>query len=176
MREAKADTFWTAPDEGYEARVTEAAARAAAAFAAPEGLDAPAARAEGLALAQCALKLFAPGIPDIYQGTEVGSWLLTDPDNRRPVDFDAMPAGGATSFDRLKNGLTRTILRLRRERPADLAAPWEALDAPEGQLAARRGALRLEVSLTGLPLPGTDPAIWPPEAAGPQPVRLSMMG
>ncbi len=38
-------------------------------------------------LAQTLLKLTAPGVPDIYQGTEMLDFSLVDPDNRRPVDF-----------------------------------------------------------------------------------------
>ena len=40
------------------------------------------------ALAQILIKLTAPGIPDIYQGSELWDMSLVDPDNRRPVDFD----------------------------------------------------------------------------------------
>lgn len=40
-------------------------------------------------LAQLALKLTAPGVPDIYQGADLWDFSLVDPDNRRPVDFDA---------------------------------------------------------------------------------------
>ena len=43
------------------------------------------------ALAQTLLKLTAPGVPDIYQGTEIWDLSLVDPDNRRPVDYDAPP-------------------------------------------------------------------------------------
>jgi (1->4)-alpha-D-glucan 1-alpha-D-glucosylmutase len=39
-------------------------------------------------LVQVALKLMAPGVPDIYQGTETWDLSLVDPDNRRRVDFD----------------------------------------------------------------------------------------
>ena len=39
-------------------------------------------------LAQTVLKLTAPGVPDIYQGTELWDFSLVDPDNRRPVDYD----------------------------------------------------------------------------------------
>src|SRR3954469_1709112 len=39
-------------------------------------------------LAQTLLKLTAPGVPDIYQGTELWDFSLVDPDNRRPVNFD----------------------------------------------------------------------------------------
>lgn len=40
-------------------------------------------------LAQLVLKLASPGIPDIYQGCERWNLSLVDPDNRRPVDFEA---------------------------------------------------------------------------------------
>jgi len=33
------------------------------------------------------LKLTCPGVPDIYQGTEIWDFSLVDPDNRRPVDY-----------------------------------------------------------------------------------------
>jgi (1->4)-alpha-D-glucan 1-alpha-D-glucosylmutase len=40
-------------------------------------------------LAQVVLKIASPGVPDFYQGTELWDLSLVDPDNRRPVDFDA---------------------------------------------------------------------------------------
>jgi (1->4)-alpha-D-glucan 1-alpha-D-glucosylmutase len=39
------------------------------------------------ALSQVLLKLTAPGVPDLYQGTELWDLSLVDPDNRRPVDY-----------------------------------------------------------------------------------------
>jgi (1->4)-alpha-D-glucan 1-alpha-D-glucosylmutase len=39
-------------------------------------------------LAQVLLKLTSPGVPDIYQGSELWDFSLVDPDNRRPVDFE----------------------------------------------------------------------------------------
>jgi len=39
-------------------------------------------------LAQVFLKITSPGVPDIYQGTELWDFSLVDPDNRRPVDFE----------------------------------------------------------------------------------------
>jgi (1->4)-alpha-D-glucan 1-alpha-D-glucosylmutase len=39
-------------------------------------------------LGQLLLKMTAPGVPDIYQGNEIWSFCLVDPDNRRPVDFE----------------------------------------------------------------------------------------
>jgi (1->4)-alpha-D-glucan 1-alpha-D-glucosylmutase len=38
-------------------------------------------------LSQMLLKLTVPGIPDLYQGTEMWDLSLVDPDNRRPVDY-----------------------------------------------------------------------------------------
>jgi (1->4)-alpha-D-glucan 1-alpha-D-glucosylmutase len=39
-------------------------------------------------LGQLVIKITAPGIPDIYQGTELWDLSFVDPDNRRPVDYD----------------------------------------------------------------------------------------
>ena len=52
-------------------------------------------------LAQTALKLAAPGIPDTYQGCELWDLSLADPDNRRPVDF----AARARALERLEADL-----------------------------------------------------------------------
>jgi len=38
-------------------------------------------------LSQTLLKLTSPGIPDVFQGTELFDFKLVDPDNRQPVDF-----------------------------------------------------------------------------------------
>jgi (1->4)-alpha-D-glucan 1-alpha-D-glucosylmutase len=38
-------------------------------------------------LSQTLVKLTAPGVPDLYQGTELWDLSLVDPDNRRPVDY-----------------------------------------------------------------------------------------
>ncbi len=40
------------------------------------------------ALSQVALKIGCPGIPDVYQGSEIWNLALVDPDNRRPVDCE----------------------------------------------------------------------------------------
>jgi (1->4)-alpha-D-glucan 1-alpha-D-glucosylmutase len=39
-------------------------------------------------LAQTLMKHTAPGVPDLYQGTELWDFSLVDPDNRRPVDYE----------------------------------------------------------------------------------------
>ncbi len=39
-------------------------------------------------LSQTLIKITSPGIPDLYQGTELWDLNFVDPDNRRPVDFE----------------------------------------------------------------------------------------
>src|SRR6267142_1302920 len=41
------------------------------------------------ALSQVVLKIASPGVPDFYQGNELWDLSLVDPDNRRPVEFQA---------------------------------------------------------------------------------------
>lgn len=38
-------------------------------------------------LSQLLVKIASPGVPDFYQGSEIWSFQLVDPDNRQPVDF-----------------------------------------------------------------------------------------
>lgn len=98
-REAKLSTSWTHPDEGYETAL-EAFVRASldprrsAAF-----LTHFLATTQPLLLAGCVtsltqivIKLLAPGVPDIYQGSELWDLSLVDPDNRRAVDYDVRRA------------------------------------------------------------------------------------
>ncbi|HYO80715.1 MAG TPA: malto-oligosyltrehalose synthase, partial [Bryobacteraceae bacterium] len=43
-------------------------------------------------LTQTLIRMTAPGVPDIYQGTEIWTTSLVDPDNRRPVDYSCRTA------------------------------------------------------------------------------------
>ena len=83
-----------------------------------------------MSLVQVALKLTSPGVPDFYQGTELWDFSLVDPDNRRPVDYEArrnfagaldqtpVPELAASWKDgRIKMRLIRALLRHRREQP-----------------------------------------------------------
>jgi len=68
-------------------------------------------------LAQTLLKLTCPGVPDIYQGSELWDFSLVDPDNRRPVDY----ASRQEMFNRMReswNDRAKTIGRLL-ETPED---------------------------------------------------------
>ena len=62
-----------------------------------------------------------PGVPDVYQGSELGEQSLVDPDNRRPVDFDLRAAAARRRPRRTRCApkllVTSTALRLRRDRP-----------------------------------------------------------
>jgi (1->4)-alpha-D-glucan 1-alpha-D-glucosylmutase len=70
-----------------------------------------------------------PGVPDVYQGTELVDLSLVDPDNRRPVDVDRrrellaavdagrLPTSPPDSLDAEKLLVTSRALRLRREHP-----------------------------------------------------------
>ena len=131
MREAGEHTTWTDPDESFEAGVhaaLDAAYDDEAVAAVLETFVAriePAGRSNALALKLMALTL--PGVPDVYQGSELGDLSLVDPDNRRPVDFDAAVAGLVDGSNE-KQALTAEALRLRRDRP-ELFTSYDAVPA-----------------------------------------------
>ncbi len=91
-REAMVDTSWTEPDEAYEGAVERFVTGLYANDAFVAELEAFVEvvidRGRTNALAQTLIKLTAPGVPDIYQGTELWDLRLADPDNRRPVDYN----------------------------------------------------------------------------------------
>jgi (1->4)-alpha-D-glucan 1-alpha-D-glucosylmutase len=98
-REAKVHTSWTDPVAAYEDAVARFAAATIADAEFQAGLEEFIATHDLVAhgrtasLAQTALLLTCPGVPDIYQGSELWSLTLVDPDNReRPVDYDARRA------------------------------------------------------------------------------------
>ena len=130
MREASDGTTWTAPDTSFETVVHEAVDAAYAdrqLRAAWDNLDRlVTAPGWSNSLGQKLVQLTMPGIPDVYQGTELWDDSLVDPDNRRPVDFarrirlledlgDGPPGLDETGATKL--WITRQTLRLRRSRP-----------------------------------------------------------
>ncbi len=93
-REAKVNTSWINPNPDYDGAVRDFVA--ALLEESPGNRFVPELAAfvgriarPGLvnSLAQTVLKLLSPGVPDVYQGTEVWDLSLVDPDNRRPVDY-----------------------------------------------------------------------------------------
>jgi maltooligosyltrehalose synthase len=95
-REAKRHTSWTEPDQRYERTLRSFITRVCREQRFREEMGrftrsiAPAAATNSLALT--VLKACTPGTPDFFQGTELFEATLTDPDNRRTVDFAAREA------------------------------------------------------------------------------------
>lgn len=164
-REAGNSTAWTAPDTAFEERmhalvdavfederVGRLVARAVALLEAPGWSN---------SLSAKLIQLTAPGVPDVYQGSELWEQSLVDPDNRRPVDFDlrrrilgmldagALPHVGGGGAAKLL--VTSRALRLRRDRPELFTdyLPLAASGAAAGHLVAfdRGGAITLATRL-----------------------------
>ncbi|HMM75628.1 MAG TPA: malto-oligosyltrehalose synthase [Gammaproteobacteria bacterium] len=130
-REAKTETSWMNVDQAYEDALS---AFVEGLLARREGnlfLDdflplqrrvAAIGRLNGLA--QTLLKLTAPGVPDLYRGTEIEDFSLVDPDNRRPLDYAGLAAmleacatrapGSPPGDLSAKLCVTQSLLRLRR--------------------------------------------------------------
>ncbi|TDO24787.1 malto-oligosyltrehalose synthase [Pedobacter duraquae] len=135
LREAKRKTTWAEPAENYE--------KAAQQFAASllsttepfhhKFTDFQRELSDyGIinSLAQLVLKFTCPGVPDVYQGTELWDLSLVDPDNRRPVDYTlrntwlkALRADGVSLRElweeryngKIKLWLQSQLLKLRKE-------------------------------------------------------------
>jgi len=134
VREAKTFTSWTDRDERYERALRRFIERLLeddqfiASLEAFLGRLLPSAYISSLS--QTLLKLTAPGVPDIYQGTELWDLSLVDPDNRRPVDYRlrremldrARSATAAEALAEMSSGfpklwLIHRVLTLRARRP-----------------------------------------------------------
>jgi (1->4)-alpha-D-glucan 1-alpha-D-glucosylmutase len=141
-REAKFNTSWINPNADYDKAVAD--------FVAAVLDDRPANRfvrslrefqarivPHGLlnSLAQTVLKLASPGVPDIYQGAEVWDFSLVDPDNRRPVDFEARRAWLEELRRRVSAG---DLAGLAAELAGRLGDPRTKLYVVHRCLAARR--------------------------------------
>jgi len=94
LKEAKVNTSWVNPNEEWDAAVQKFVAgiledRPGNAFLEEFRPFAAKIAHYGAfnSLGQAVLKLTSPGVPDIYQGTDLWDYSLVDPDNRRPVDY-----------------------------------------------------------------------------------------
>jgi (1->4)-alpha-D-glucan 1-alpha-D-glucosylmutase len=156
FREAKRNTNWLDPNTEWEARVKSFCEKLYAARAFREDFDPFVVRVaelgERAAFEQLTLRLTAPGAPDIYQGDELTYLALVDPDNRRPVDWDARRAALAR-HNSPKLELIRALLALRARRPESFAGAYEPLPAGEWTCAYRRG----EDVLVAVPSRGGEP-------------------
>ncbi|MCD7036848.1 malto-oligosyltrehalose synthase [Pseudomonas sp. MAFF 311095] len=135
LREAKLQSSWSAPNEAYEQGVeaflsrlllTDEGRELRTAIGNAAQVIAPAGALNGLA--QSLLRITVPGVPDLYQGDEFWDFSLVDPDNRRPVDFNARqqaldtpPDLGELLFNwrdgRIKQALIAQVLGLRKAHP-----------------------------------------------------------
>jgi (1->4)-alpha-D-glucan 1-alpha-D-glucosylmutase len=184
-REASTVTSWADPDEKFEAALRQAVDAVYDDPALRADIDALVARLTPFgwsnSLGQKLVQLLMPGVPDVYQGTELWDNSLVDPDNRRPVDFTARRG----LLDRLDSGwlppvdaggaakllVVSRALRVRRDHdlgsyrpvPADGPAAGHVLAFDRGGVIAV--ATRLPVGLAGrggwgdtsLPLPA---GVW----------------
>jgi (1->4)-alpha-D-glucan 1-alpha-D-glucosylmutase len=129
VREAKLLTSWTSPDGDYEAAVHRfvdgVVHDAGITTSVQELVQQTAEPARAGLLGQKLVQLLMPGVPDVYQGTELVNLSLVDPDNRRPVDFAdrrarlaRLDAGASPrDLDDEKLLVTSRALRLRRDHP-----------------------------------------------------------
>jgi len=135
LKEAKLNTSWIQPNAEWDNAMSEFIAKILEAGPRNKFIPAFLPVAQEIArlgminsLAQTVVKLTAPGVPDIYQGTEVWDDSLVDPDNRRPVDYarrSKMLAGlrnvsveellRCWPDGRIKLRVVQRLLHLRRE-------------------------------------------------------------
>jgi (1->4)-alpha-D-glucan 1-alpha-D-glucosylmutase len=122
VKEAKVHTSWLTPNEPYELALRRFVERVLTGPTSAKLLAAVLPFQRRLAalgminsLAQVALKIGAPGVPDFYQGTELWDLSLVDPDNRRPVDF-ARRLGALDEVD--------AVLALDPEKRRTATANW----------------------------------------------------
>ena len=157
VREAKTRTSWTDENGDYETAVAAYARRLLDPrnrtfhedFSATLRPFAAAGRINSLT--QTLVKLTAPGVPDIYQGSEGEDFSLVDPDNRRPIDFAALadhldeaPSGepfdavsdATADFGRVKQALIARVLGFRAAWPHLFSAGGYLPLAIEGARAA----------------------------------------
>ena len=115
LREGKQRSSWAAPNLEYEAAMHAFAREALR----PEGgflsnflpfVERMARLGVQNSLVQTAMKLTAPGLPDLYQGCELWDFSLVDPDNRRAVDYREREVALAELTPRFEGGQDRSRL------------------------------------------------------------------
>ena len=152
LREAKVNTDWLEPNETWERGVIDFAIGLACDSAFLESFvplwERVAELGERISLAQTLLKLTCPGVPDVYQGDELFTFSLVDPDNRRPVDWarrrrllDSLAAGASPTRESAKLFLIWRTLELRSRRSETFATgEYTQLDAGPDVCAFERGS------------------------------------
>ncbi len=200
MREAKVHSTWASPDEAYEAAtlafvdhaLTGTGAEAFLADFRPLAMTIAALGGRN-SLVQSVLKLTIPGVPDLYQGTELWDLSMVDPDNRRPVDFRQRAAlmkevGAALEQDRaaavrryaerwqdgrIKLAVILTLLSFRKEHASLFTSgdyePIASSSERSGAFRRRHGSEDLIVAFSRFSARGVDAdgaVALPPLGAG----------
>ncbi|GGA76476.1 malto-oligosyltrehalose synthase [Pseudoclavibacter endophyticus] len=174
-REAGDRTSWTMPDDGFEGELRAAVDAvfddAVVASLVQNFAEQIREARNSNALTAKLIQLTMPGVPDVYQGSELWRNTLVDPDNRRPVDYGARASalqgilsGVLPPIDHtgaVKLLVTAAALLLRRDRP-QLFDSYEPVVAtgPAAQHAvafSRGGAITVA---TRLPLTLDDGGGW----------------
>ena len=169
-REAKIFTSWTAVDQLYEGAIRHFAEAALADTEFRADIESFAGALVGPgrvnSLAWKLLTLTVPGVPDLYQGSELWDLTLVDPDNRTPVDFElrrrllgeldriACEEAWARADEGLPKLLVvRRALQLRRRRPASYGpgGSYRELRARGSRAAHALAFLRGEEAVTVVP-------------------------
>jgi (1->4)-alpha-D-glucan 1-alpha-D-glucosylmutase len=151
-REAGTSTTWTDPVQEFEEQLHALVDSAYDDPATAADIDAFVTRIAPLgwsnSLAQKLLQLTMPGVPDVYQGSELWDYSLVDPDNRRPVDYALrrkllaeLDRGRVPAVD--ESGAAKLLvvsrtLRARRDNPGWFAGyePVEVTGSAAGHLVA----------------------------------------
>jgi (1->4)-alpha-D-glucan 1-alpha-D-glucosylmutase len=146
LREAKLVSSWTDPHVEYEQMVIDFVQELMRHEAFLQDFDATLAPFvdAGLinSLSQTMIKLTAPGIPDLYQGSERGDFSLVDPDNRAALERAWMaiperPEPARAAFPLYKQWLTAAVLAARRDAcPLPFTGPYLPLSISGGERGA----------------------------------------
>lgn len=129
-REAQLFTSWIRPDTDYEDGLETFVRRVLTEDESAEFRQSVAAFVDLIhplstchSISQLVLKCFMPGVPDFYQGCEDWTFALTDPDNRRPIDFacaserlsQLFQSAPASADRNLKLRIAATLLQFRAD-------------------------------------------------------------
>jgi (1->4)-alpha-D-glucan 1-alpha-D-glucosylmutase len=174
MREAGENTSWIHPNAEYEEKVLNLVNEVFECKDVRHQIDK---MVETIApfgmlysLSTLTLKMTSPGVPDIYQGCEVWRFLLTDPDNRRPVDFtrlrqilkDVKDSDAQRLMTHIYEGgikmyITTRLLHLRRKLPEVFqSGDYEPIPTPRelvGYMRAKRVAVVVPRLVVNFPFP-----------------------
>jgi (1->4)-alpha-D-glucan 1-alpha-D-glucosylmutase len=150
LKEAKLETSWAKPDAAFEAdhaafvrAILDSDHDFLARLERFSAMLAPAGALNGLVAT--VLKCTLPGVPDIYQGTELWDLSLVDPDNRRPVDFhireEMLASAGAPASHlsdwrdgQVKLALLARLLALRAAEPELFYGAYRPLETGDDHL------------------------------------------